>query len=753
MVLCCACLCGQGYDGLLRSAAARTSAGLLRLLPFESTGGCRDQFLLSKSVVRAIAATLCHLLGTGETQPDWSTEQRQKAAYDLTSGLLSAGPSDIVPGVLVEGLLRDLSSRDLHPIAGALAGALDPLLDAIFEQDEALHRPSERLYLALNAGEIAEAACARVNGDRPGVGPGDCSSFERLLDALHLLLREPPTDALQEAPEIETPGAFGRPTLLHRLLDIPDPQGEFIIKVAGIWLSLLSWMEAADQRRSGAAGGRPSAARPSSSPQQPPQRLQTSLLSFLAFGHDNKTLLRRLWALGAGSAGLPLSAPARPRQGWDLGRAVGPLLDPDSPSSRCFTLFAMVHHHLLQVVDDLEFYEECGTGGVFSLDEHRAIAAVCNSLVVRGLLAQGRGQKASLPRSKRLPDALRAAAALQAALHDRDARRSFAGADLWLAPLIAAGMRPEHLVEPAVLRALDAQTDAAAEVRDDVTALDPSSDSQPVSTPAAALAALVRIAPQCVPFEARVELLRALIRADRARLRLDLPPAEGGPFPVEFRVRRSHLREDGAGALLRLGESVKRRLSVQFVDAHGLPEAGIDMGGLQKEFLERFVAAVTDLRCGLFAQSGAAVFPSPLAGELEGGWPALEAAGVALGKALHEGVLLEVPLAPFFVRRLQGRAVPSEELHSLDADLYRSLLQLKTLDAATVDALDLDFTVESDHFGRKTCEELVPGGARVAVTAANRLQYIHCLAHWHLSRRLGPSAEVFTRGLKKVGGC
>ncbi|KAK2078400.1 hypothetical protein QBZ16_003240 [Prototheca wickerhamii] len=437
-------------------------------------------------------------------------------------------------------------------------------------------------------------------------------------------------------------------------------------------------------------------------------------------------------------------------QGWDLGRAVGPLLDPDSPSSRCFTLFAMVHHHLLQVVDDLEFYEECGTGGVFSLDEHRAIAAVCNSLVVRGLLAQGRGQKASLPRSKRLPDALRAAAALQAALHDRDARRSFAGADLWLAPLIAAGMRPEHLVEPAVLRALDAQTDAAAEVRDDVTALDPSSDSQPVSTPAAALAALVRIAPQCVPFEARVELLRALIRADRARLRLDLPPAEGGPFPVEFRVRRSHLREDGAGALLRLGESVKRRLSVQFVDAHGLPEAGIDMGGLQKEFLERFVAAVTDLRCGLFAQSGAAVFPSPLAGELEGGWPALEAAGVALGKALHEGVLLEVPLAPFFVRRLQGRAVPSEELHSLDADLYRSLLQLKTLDAATVDALDLDFTVESDHFGRKTCEELVPGGARVAVTAANRLQYIHCLAHWHLSRRLGPSAEVFTRGLKKV---
>ena len=48
-----------------------------------------------------------------------------------------------------------------------------------------------------------------------------------------------------------------------------------------------------------------------------------------------------------------------------------------------------------------------------------------------------------------------------------------------------------------------------------------------------------------------------------------------------------------------------------------------------------------------------------------------------VGKALYEGILLDVPLAPFFVARLQGRRPMFDDLAALDAELYRSLSQLK----------------------------------------------------------------------------
>lgn len=48
-----------------------------------------------------------------------------------------------------------------------------------------------------------------------------------------------------------------------------------------------------------------------------------------------------------------------------------------------------------------------------------------------------------------------------------------------------------------------------------------------------------------------------------------------------------------------------------------------------------------------------------------------------MGKALYEGILLDVPLSPFFVARLQGRRPMFDDLAALDSELYRSLVQLK----------------------------------------------------------------------------
>ncbi len=50
-------------------------------------------------------------------------------------------------------------------------------------------------------------------------------------------------------------------------------------------------------------------------------------------------------------------------------------------------------------------------------------------------------------------------------------------------------------------------------------------------------------------------------------------------------------------------------------------------------------------------------------------------AGLMVGKALYEGILINVALAPFFVTRLQGRTPTLDDLATLDPGLHKSLVQ------------------------------------------------------------------------------
>lgn len=58
-----------------------------------------------------------------------------------------------------------------------------------------------------------------------------------------------------------------------------------------------------------------------------------------------------------------------------------------------------------------------------------------------------------------------------------------------------------------------------------------------------------------------------------------------GPQSVEIVIRRGHIVEDGFQQLNSLGSRLKSSIHVSFVSECGLPEAGLDYGGLSKEFL------------------------------------------------------------------------------------------------------------------------------------------------------------------------
>ncbi|KAK9789956.1 hypothetical protein WJX73_003575 [Symbiochloris irregularis] len=451
----------------------------------------------------------------------------------------------------------------------------------------------------------------------------------------------------------------------------------------------------------------------------------TRFLNALAF---NKELLAGLWQWLAHTVGLPLEAPQGATRGWSIAALSHGISGIQASPAAAFGIFCWACQRALVVMGDDEFHGS----QVPSLDTFRAVAACLNTLVFNTHTCSPSHGAASSPANAGVALLRAHAPQLLRALYDRDVRRPFCSPALWLGPhtgAVQAGrLGADSFTQPGVLRAL---------------AFPHASD--PSAAGPAALAQQLADAPQSVPFEQRVEVLRALIAADRQRR-----GEEGHQTTARITVRREALLEDALQALQGLGSSLRAPLHVTFISKVGGVEAGIDQGGLLKEFLEEVVQAGFDANWGLFTSTDDGLaYPQPRAGALPQGLPLLHMLGSVFGKALYDGILLDVCLAPFFVARLQGRRPILEDLGGLDPALHRSLVTLQKYEGQVED-LGLDFTVEDDTFGRRVCQELVDGGEAISVTAANRMHYILLMADWHLNGRLSASAGSFAAGLAQA---
>lgn len=67
-------------------------------------------------------------------------------------------------------------------------------------------------------------------------------------------------------------------------------------------------------------------------------------------------------------------------------------------------------------------------------------------------------------------------------------------------------------------------------------------------------------------------------------------------------------------------------------------------------------------------------------------------------QALFENILVDLPLAEFFLEKLLVERVDAHHLRSLDPVLYRNLLYLRDY-SGDVQDLGLDFTIASNDLG------------------------------------------------------
>lgn len=293
--------------------------------------------------------------------------------------------------------------------------------------------------------------------------------------------------------------------------------------------------------------------------------------------------------------------------------------------------------------------------------------------------------------------------------------------------------------------------------------------------------------PYAVPFETRVMIFRQFIHLDRAQREGNNPPSFVSPFARHHaQISRSQLFEDAYRQFYELGEGLKDPIQITFVDQFGAQEAGIDGGGVTKEFL----ISVTTEAFG--AEHGKGMFTSNEKGLLFPDPTALDVAreqlksrgysetdseyrdsitnllkrfeflGRIVGKCMYEGILVDLAFAGFFLLKWASTGPNDEknykgsvnDLRDMDEGLYNGMLRLKNY-PGDVSELGIDFTIADQVSApgdpvKTVTKKLIANGDQTYVTNDNRLLYISYVARHRLVVQPSPQTTAFLRGLRSI---
>lgn len=314
---------------------------------------------------------------------------------------------------------------------------------------------------------------------------------------------------------------------------------------------------------------------------------------------------------------------------------------------------------------------------------------------------------------------------------------------------------------------------------------------------------ILRNMPFVVPFETRVQIFRQFILLDKQRRRggyidpdqwrLSILQQHGswhnpnGPgrdilTRHSARIKRGQIFSDAMDQFWGLGDSLKEPIQITFVDEFDIQEAGIDGGGVTKEFLTSVTKEAFTENTNLFvANSKNSFYPNPAAldqhreglrqaGVKEGSdaWQEsitdflrqYEFLGRIIGKCMYEGILIDIVFAGFFLLKWASAGGQDtyraniNDLHELDEELYQGMLQLKNYTGDIAD-LALDFTI-TDQVSlpgepvRTVTRNLIPNGEDIPVTNENRPLYISYVARHRLAVQPHAQTRAFLRGLSMI---
>ncbi|KAL7552593.1 hypothetical protein ACHAWF_016755 [Thalassiosira exigua] len=289
----------------------------------------------------------------------------------------------------------------------------------------------------------------------------------------------------------------------------------------------------------------------------------------------------------------------------------------------------------------------------------------------------------------------------------------------------------------------------------------------------AKMARVLTFIPQAMPFSRRVTLFNALLESDKLRtqdestsfVQMMLSGGEDDEIAgrVRVRIRRDALYADSKSGLNHLGKKLRKRVQVEFVNRHGRQEAGIDGGGVLKEFVDDLIKDAflpkDERNDGDDDDSVSETHPdffsvTPLqtltVNALDEGQQIddYEFLGRVLGKAIYESILVEPQFSLPFLNKLLGKQNSLDDLKNLDPEYYKNLQSLRHMSTADINGLGLTFELHDAATAAPI--ELMPGGSAVSVTRENVIQYIHLVSHQKMNVRGSCQTAAFLRGFRDL---
>lgn len=486
----------------------------------------------------------------------------------------------------------------------------------------------------------------------------------------------------------------------------------------------------------------------------PPVFALLSALSVEDRGASSSNAIRRLWQW--------LSAHAHTYRSAN-GSSSSSISASKARFLEALVVFNVVFSHTLLGLDDETFYNRSWPLPVSEVADVVAFLNqfLCESIWNNGSNGSNVGSSSAAPssvpneRELTLFAAVTTSVKLFNQLYDRDCRRPFAPEGAWLWPSMPA---IKETVDFAAMSE-DSTTHGAAALFLLLKGLASSSAS---SSSHSRMALVLATIPQVLSFNDRVQLFQKLLDEDKLSLsnvRDEFSRA------LKVRVKRDTIVDDSYEFFREVCGSastatpLKSRIKVTFVNEQGLEEAGIDGGGVFKEFVDQLTKHAFSPEYGFFLATDdeqQLLYPNPAVESfvVDSRREVIDRfrfLGRVLAKAVYENILVEPQFAAFFLNKLLGKFNYIDDLQSLDPALYRSLMSLKHIDDERELAdLALTFSVTERAFGRVVTRDLVPNGADIPVTNANKIRYMHVLANYKLNVQSSVESAAFLRGFRDL---
>ena len=217
-------------------------------------------------------------------------------------------------------------------------------------------------------------------------------------------------------------------------------------------------------------------------------------------------------------------------------------------------------------------------------------------------------------------------------------------------------------------------------------------------------------------------------------------------------INRNNVLSDAFNTLSSYNHELKDRIKISFVDQHGISEAGVDGGGLFKEFLLILLEEAFDVakQSNFFIQaSNRTIYPNPHVDHRS--LDLIEFVGSMVGKAIYDGIQIEQQFSLFFLTKILGNYCDINQLLTLDKEKYKNLLYVKHYDG-NFDDLALTFSIQQSVWMTNTIEtfDIIPNGRNINVTKDNVTHFVYSMADFLLNRQLQAQTNAFVRGLHKV---